>query len=119
MDGMLRDIRFGVRNLARNPGLTAVVILSLALGIGANTAIFSLIRVVMLQTLPVRDPGSLVLVHWCGDSWPTGMSQSGRGGTLGFRLRSDQPLHGLSVLSRARCRYGELRRRAGVRAAWQ
>jgi macrolide transport system ATP-binding/permease protein len=80
MDGMLRDIRFGVRNLARNPGLTAVVILSLALGIGANTAIFSLIRVVMLQTLPVRDPGSLVLVHWCGDSWPTGMSQSGRGG---------------------------------------
>ena len=48
MDGILRDLRFGVRNLARNPGLAAVVIVSLALGIGANTAIFSLIRIVML-----------------------------------------------------------------------
>ena len=80
MDGILRDLRFGVRNLARNPGLAAVVVISLALGIGANTAIFSLIRLVMLATLPVRDPGSLVLVHWCADTWPTGMSQSGRGG---------------------------------------
>jgi predicted permease len=80
MDGLVRDLRFGVRNLARHPGLTAVVILSLALGIGANTAIFCLIRIVMLETLPVRDPESLVLVHWCGETWPTGMSQSGRGG---------------------------------------
>jgi hypothetical protein len=45
-----------LRTLAKSPGVTAVVILSLALGIGANTAIFTLINAVMFKTLPVRDP---------------------------------------------------------------
>ena len=77
---MRQDLRFTLRTLARSPVLAAVVILSLALGIGANTAIFSLIRAVMLNTLPVRDPQRLVLLHWQGETWPKGLNQSGSDG---------------------------------------
>ncbi|HEY1945881.1 MAG TPA: ABC transporter permease [Bryobacteraceae bacterium] len=58
-----QDIRYGLRQLARAPVLVSVAILSLALGIGANTAIFTLINAFMLQALPVRDPGRLALFN--------------------------------------------------------
>src|SRR5215212_9588542 len=60
---MLHDLRFGVRMLLKNPGFTAVAVLSLALGIGANTAIFQLVNAVRLKTLPVRGAQQLVNVQ--------------------------------------------------------
>ena len=57
-----QDLRYAIRNLASNPGFAAVAILSLALGIGANTAIFSLLNGVLLSALPVRDPQELVML---------------------------------------------------------
>lgn len=58
---MIQDIRYSARLLLKQPGFALVAILSLALGIGANTAIFSLIDALMLKSLPVREPGELVL----------------------------------------------------------
>src|SRR5258707_53597 len=63
---MLKDLRHGVRTLLQARGWTAVVVLSLALGIGANTALFSAINGLYLKGLPVRDPGALVRLKYSG-----------------------------------------------------
>jgi len=64
MKTILHDVRYGLRQLRKSPGFTAVAIVSLALGIGANTAIFSLINGVLLKSLPVRDPQELRVINW-------------------------------------------------------
>src|SRR5580765_4914762 len=65
-EDMFQDLRFGVRMLLKSKMFTLVAVLSLALGIGANTAIFSLINVLMLRALPVREPQELALFSIIG-----------------------------------------------------
>jgi predicted permease len=72
LQGLLQDIRISLRSLAKSPGFTGVAILSIALGIGGNTAIFTLIHQVLLRNLPVRDPQQLVTFDKSDDSGVVG-----------------------------------------------
>ena len=62
------DIRYALRSMRRNPGFTAVAVASLALGIGVNTAIFSLVDQMLLWSVPARDPGQLVNIEGGSDT---------------------------------------------------
>jgi hypothetical protein len=63
MESLIKDIRYGLRGLLRRRGFTAVALITLSLGIGANTAIFTLINAVVLKPLPVNKPEELVLFN--------------------------------------------------------
>jgi len=66
IEGLARDLRYACRVLRKNPGFTTVAILSLSLGLGANTAIFTLINTVMLKSLPVANPERLFFIDNSG-----------------------------------------------------
>src|SRR6266571_3970308 len=82
---MFQDLRYGVRMLLRSKGWTAVAVLSLALGIGANTALFSVVDRELFRTLPVKDPGQLVRLMWV--SGPNDMAAELR--RYGYSLKDD------------------------------
>jgi predicted permease len=77
LENLSQDLRFASRGLRKNPGFALVAILTLALGIGATTAIFSVMNAVLFRYLPVSDPQRLVFIHWA--SQPSGTSQTGNG----------------------------------------
>src|SRR5215216_6673682 len=76
LEAIWQDLRYGIRMLVKYPGLTCVAVLTLALGIGANTAIFQLLDAVRLRTLPVKAPQELAVIHFASKSKLSGRFSS-------------------------------------------
>ncbi len=86
LSGLVQDLRYALRTMARQPLFTAMETLSLALGIGANTAIFSFMDAILIRSLPVKNPESLVVLNWHSKDAPAVVrSMSGSGETSQVR----------------------------------
>jgi predicted permease len=101
-----RDLRFACRTLAKTPAFTVVAVLTLALGIGANTAIFTLFDAILLRDLPVRDPSRLMLfTDDPGEGTSTGSPPTGRWGYFSlqaYRYLRDLPQNGFDAIAAVR-----------------
>jgi predicted permease len=102
MDSLVAGVRYALRMIRKTPGASAVAILSLALGIGANTAIFTLIDAVMLKMLPVKEPEQLALLNYAAKEWPKPFinsmngsmnNEGGRFTSTSFSYRTFQEIH--------------------------
>ena len=91
LESIWRDVKYGARGLGRNPMFTAVAVLTLALAIGANTTIFSLLDQALMQSLPVRDPGQLVVLSFAGTS--SGHTESHGGNSPNHRHEFSYPMY--------------------------
>jgi predicted permease len=90
LENLYEDLRYGFRTLGKSKGFAAVAILTLALGIGANTAIFSLIDAVLLRAIPVRDASQLVVAQWRARKEPSNHNNMSYGDCAGFHENSAQ-----------------------------
>src|SRR6478609_3017133 len=81
---MLHDLKHAYRMLMRTKGWTLVVLLSLAIGIGATTALFTAVNGLLLQTIPVRDPGALAVLKWTGQN-----NMARNSSDYGFSMRNN------------------------------
>jgi putative ABC transport system permease protein len=93
---MWKDLRYAVRGLARSPGFSTIAVLTLALGIGANTAIFSVINALLIRALSYRDPDRLVLL-W--ERQPNGYSNPISDATFADWIRENDSFSGLAAIS--------------------
>ena len=103
MQALVKDVRYALRLLARSPGFTAVALLSLGLGIGANTAVFSLVNAVILRPMPVEDADSLVAIYTTDERNPGTIPVS----HLNFEDLRDQntALSGMAAMSFGQVNY--------------
>jgi predicted permease len=87
IETLSQDVRYGFRLMAGAPCVTAIIVVTLALGIGANTAIFSIMNAVMFRMLPVQDPPNIVLLHWSANKAPRLTWYANYGDTKRLSLR--------------------------------
>src|SRR5579859_3094755 len=97
MGTLIQDLRYGMRMFLKSPGFSAVAILTLALGIGANTAIFSLIDGILMRGLPVQDAQHLVVLRWNAHKAPDIHSQTGYGDCRSGQFSRDGASSGCSL----------------------
>jgi putative ABC transport system permease protein len=95
-----QDVRFGARTLVKNPGFTAVAVIALALGVGANSAIFSVVNTVLLRPLPYKDPGRLVMVWEKGNTDEFPINSTSAANFIDWRDQN-QVFEGVTVMGRA------------------
>jgi putative ABC transport system permease protein len=91
VEALIRDFRYGLRGLMRNPGFTAVAVFTIALAIGANSAVFSLLNQALIRALPAQDPDQLVVLSFAG-SHPGHTSSSG-GNSPGHKHEFSYPMY--------------------------